>query len=581
MRCKYILGILLVSIFILFMFLLFVGSNNRVQETHIDISNLSMHFINRQDLDALANQSSIEVHNQIEMEIFENYTFKATNVIRLKNFGEKNIAVVPVLYSPAIRFTSITIENAKLLNASILLIYGEDENILLLKIKIPKNKRALIQFEYAGDISTLLGGQTLIGSLFAKYKSPDEIEMPPEVLLPEILNEISETEIILDLPHSWGNWTGIILNLDNSKILEPTDQNNGKLIFTSKGFLVPFIILGDFNIMSYKVENVDMKMYFPRCIYKEVSSRYRNIVSDIIRTFSSWYIPYPYRNLTIIFSSNIMRMSGINRNGSGIILITANATPSLLAHEISHSWFGGYAGFGTIDESLATYSEMSYMIRFYNKHPEELEKYARYNLTTIQKVLNFVEQRVLKYNNDYPKPLSQVYRAWISNSTIRNAIMYNKGAFVFRSLQFVLGNETFFEGLRELLWECHNKECNLTDVQNVFEKVSGQNLDWFFREWFYTAKVPDYEVENLSLEKKDGKYLLTFEIIDKNNFTMPLEVKVKTLTESFIKKIRVNGTARVEFKLDEKPTKIILDPNEWMANNNKEEKIREIGILVN
>lgn len=48
----------------------------------------------------------------------------------------------------------------------------------------------------------------------------------------------------------------------------------------------------------------------------------------------------------------------------------------------------------------------------------------------------------------------------------------NKGAFVFRSLQFVLGNETFFEGLRELLRVCHYKECNLTDVQDVFENTS-------------------------------------------------------------------------------------------------------------
>ena len=146
-------------------------------------------------------------------------------------------------------------------------------------------------------------------------------------------------------------------------------------------------------------------------------------------------------------------------------------------------------------------------------------------------------------------------------------------------MQFVLGNETFFEGLRELLRVCHYKECNLTDVQNVFEKVSGQDLDWFFREWFYTTKVPDYEVKNLSLEEKNGKYTLSFEIADKSNFTMPLEVEVITLKEKPVKKVWVDGGTKLSFELNYKPSKIILDPNEWMVNENKEYNMGEIRVI--
>jgi len=138
-----------------------------------------------------------------------------------------------------------------------------------------------------------------------------------------------------------------------------------------------------------------------------------------------------------------------------------------------------------------------------------------------------------------------------------------------------------FEGLREFLKDCHGRECNLIDVQNVFERVSGQDLNWFFREWFYITKVPDYYVENLSLTHENGKYLLSFEIIDKNNFTMPLEVEVTTTTEKVIKKVWVDGRAKVSFELEDKPTTIVLDPNECMVNENRKYTLGGIEIIVN
>ncbi|KUJ99478.1 MAG: Uncharacterized protein XD43_0862 [Thermococcales archaeon 44_46] len=102
----------------------------------------------------------------------------------------------------------------------------------------------------------------------------------------------------------------------------------------------------------------------------------------------------------------------------------------------------------------------------------------------------------------------------------------------------------------------------------------------FFREGFYTAKVPDYGVKNLTLEEKSGKYFLSFDIVDENNFTMPLEVEVKSSSKRLIKRVWVDETARVEFELDEKPIEIILDPNEWMVNENKEYTTEGIKITV-
>jgi len=71
-------------------------------------------------------------------------------------------------------------------------------------------------------------------------------------------------------------------------------------------------------------------------------------------------------------------------------------------------------------------------------------------------------------------------------------------------------------------------------------------IGWFFNEWFYTTKVPDYYVKNLSLKRENGKYLLNFKVIDKNNFTMPLEIEVVTAKGKVIKKVWIiNGKDRI------------------------------------
>ncbi|WP_167886979.1 MULTISPECIES: hypothetical protein [unclassified Thermococcus] len=44
---------------------------------------------------------------------------------------------------------------------------------------------------------------------------------------------------------------------------------------------------------------------------------------------------------------------------------------------------------------------------------------------------------------------------------------------------------------------------------------------------------------------------------------------------------RSEDKAKVNFELNDKPTEILLDPNEWMININKKEKIEGIEVVVN
>jgi len=325
-----------------------------------------------------------------------------------------------------------------------------------------------------------------------------------------------------------------------------------------------------FQKTEITIRNAKLTVYTPKKSYLDFQEL-TNITAQIVWHYIKRLSMLPYQEINVFFDPDIIFGEEFEYFENGIVVVglrthygflgNADILPTI-AHELAHLWFGSYVHLGRLDESLATFMEFD-VDKLTGESLKEREKQA------------------VRDSKRYGISLVQVYQEGILDPQIRLGVEYYKGAFVFRSLQFVLGNETFFEGLRELLKECHGRECNLTDVQDVFEKVSEQDLDWFFEEWFYTAKLPDYEVENLSITQRDDKCFLTFEFIDKNNFTMPLEVEVMTSKEKLVKKVWIKGKAKVSFELNDKPTKIILDPNEWMVNKNKKYNVKGMEIEIN
>jgi len=246
-----------------------------------------------------------------------------------------------------------------------------------------------------------------------------------------------------------------------------------------------------FQKTEITIRNAKLIVYTPKKSYLDFQEL-TNITAQIVWHYIKRLSMLPYQEIHVFFNPDIIFGEEFEYFENGIVVVGLRTHYGFLenedilptiAHELAHLWFGSYAHLGRLDESLTTFMEFD-VDKLTGESLKEREKQA------------------VRDSKRYKRTLAQVYQEGIPDPQIRLGVEYYKGAFVFRSLQFVLGNETFFKGLRELLRECHNKECNLTDVQNVFEEVSGQDLDWFFKEWFYTTKVPDYEVGNLNLVQK-------------------------------------------------------------------------------
>jgi hypothetical protein len=78
-----------------------------------------------------------------------------------------------------------------------------------------------------------------------------------------------------------------------------------------------------------------------------------------------------------------------------------------------------------------------------------------------------------------------------------NRLTYDKGAFVLHMLRWVLGDSTFFQGVRNYLNLPHTSYgfARTRDLKEQLEMTSGNNLDEFFNDWYYGEGYPQYNLE--------------------------------------------------------------------------------------
>jgi hypothetical protein len=85
---------------------------------------------------------------------------------------------------------------------------------------------------------------------------------------------------------------------------------------------------------------------------------------------------------------------------------------------------------------------------------------------------------------------------WIINS-------YGKPSIAYLALKDLLGDAMFKKCLHEYMNRWRGKHPTPWDLFYTFNDVSGQNLNWFWNNWFFSYNYIDLAIRNLS-KSKDG-----------------------------------------------------------------------------
>lgn len=192
----------------------------------------------------------------------------------------------------------------------------------------------------------------------------------------------------------------------------------------------------------------------------------------------------------------------------------------LIAHELAHHWFGNKVTCGSwkdiwINEGFAEY--MSGLV-----------------VEGLDGTNQFVSWKSDKINNITSAPGGNVYltdaQALDSDRIFSGRLTYNKGAMVVHMLRYVLGDQQFYQGMRNFLNDpvISYKYGVTSQVKQHLETVSGKNLTEFFNDWIYGEGYPSYQVTAEVISTTQTKIILsqTQSHASVSFFEMPVTLKL-------------------------------------------------------
>ena len=234
----------------------------------------------------------------------------------------------------------------------------------------------------------------------------------------------------------------------------------------------------------------------------------------------------------------------------------------LLANTIAHQWWGNQVSPATRSDAWITHGMCRYAELEYLRQASKPDAVA-------DAIFN-VSASALAYNS---VPLADVAR-YAEFSPEFQAMTYDKGAMIFRMLQWQIGDVAFQQTLRGVLARA---TISSAELEQIAETASHRNLRPFFTQWLSNTGAP-------TLDDKWTLYRLGnnqgFRIVgeideDLDLFQMPVEVRVETEGKTVTQRVNVMGP-QTQFTVDTFgiPRKVSLDPERWLLRNDDALQVR-------
>jgi len=236
---------------------------------------------------------------------------------------------------------------------------------------------------------------------------------------------------------------------------------------------------------------------------------------------------------------------------------------SLIAHELAHQWFGNKITCGSwediwLNEGFATYLDGLVVENFDGDNA-----FRNWKATLIQDITSQTD------GSTFVSDTTSVSRIFSGRLT------YRKGAMILNMLRYKLGDEIFFQAIKNYLAD-KNLTFDYAKTNNLIahlEEASTLDLKEFFDDWFYGEGYPSYDV---NWHQNPSNKIVRFNVNQSQShssvsfFEMPLPVKVNGAGgESEIIRLEVSENGQTfNTKIPFEIVSIEIDPEKQIISKN-------------
>ena len=265
--------------------------------------------------------------------------------------------------------------------------------------------------------------------------------------------------------------------------------------------------VGEFVKVEDEWNGLDVDYYVEK-EYEEHADLIFGMTPDMLEFYSSRLgVDYPWEKYAQIVVRDYV--SGAMENTTAVIhgdfvyhderTALDGTGEDVIAHELFHHWFGDLVTCESwanlpLNESFATYGE--YLWNEYRYGLDAADHHIQGDLNAYM-----AESRS-------GKQVDMIRFDYADKEDMFDSHSYAKGGRILHMLRNYLGDEAFFEGLRVYLEDNKYRAVEIHDLRLAMEKVCGEDLNWFFNQWFLASGHPVLDI-NSSYNSETKEVVIT------------------------------------------------------------------------
>jgi aminopeptidase N len=470
--------------------------------------------------------------------------------------------------------------------------YGDDKLTVLLKDKVGRNDSIIIIIEYVAKPDELEqgGGQAIQGDkglyfINADGKDPYKprqlwtqgetesnsawfptIESTSQKMTQDIFLTVDSSLVTLS--------NGLLVNVKSNN--DGTRTDHWKQSLPCSPYLT-MIAVGTFAITKDSWRGKEVS-YYVDPPYAPYARRIFGETPAMIEFFSQKLgVDYPWEKYAQIVVHDYV--SGAMENTTAVVhgtnmqqdpreMLDENYT-DYISHELFHHWFGDLVTCEswsniTLNEGFANYSE--YLWREHRYGRENADRHFQGDMGGY-----------LTSSKEDDPPLIRFH--YESPDDVFDAVSYNKGGRILHMLRKEIGDDAFFYTLKNYLNTHAYGSAEVHDLRMAFEKTTGQDLNWFFNQWFLEGGHPSITISYRWEDSLKKTMVIIEQTQDlKNNplYRLPLTVDIYEGEKVRHEKIVVDQPIQsFGFTCESKPLLVNVDAEKMLLCTKKDVHSRE------
>lgn len=321
------------------------------------------------------------------------------------------------------------------------------------------------------------------------------------------------------------------------------------------------IAAGEYEIYEEIQDEIVYRYYVEPMFMQSVTSIYENTVDMVRFSEKKLDMPYPWDPVYAQVPVHDFIARGMENTTATILYDAVQfdkraakdlSNQDLIMHEIIHQWLGNlitakdWANL-PLNEGFANYFESAY-----RKYNNGMDEYLWKNH----------EDRLRYFNEsqDYRRPI--IFYNYQIPEDMYDRHTYQKAGQVLRMLHDYLGDDIWWQGVRNWVKTYSFDAVDIFDLKENFEEAGNKDLYWFFDQWFFKPGHPSLEITR---EIFQNEAILTIRQVQDTRqplFTLYPEVLIVLENSVMHERIRIDGDVQeFHFRANRPILDVIVDPD--------------------